>query len=169
MKQQEEQADTEVQVVDAEDFRYTRVGYVDQGRKSDLLLATFLELLPGNNRLPLHWHYRSHDHFLKKYKHLGPVLWAAANNSHLLVVNGFRVLRIWTDTSNSCWVDLEDKIADQLSQSSLNRKGEVQDIPSGNAKKSQPFTKRIKVRQKFQMHAIADIVKRTYGLDTKGF
>lgn len=169
MTQNVEQADTVVRVdKDVEDFLYYRVGYVDQGRKSDLLLAGFLRLLPGDGRLPLRWHYRSHERFLAKHGHLGLILWAASNNSHLLMINGFHILRIWTDTADSCWVDLADNLAGSLSQPTpMKRKGEVQDIPAGNAKKCKPFTKRVKVWQQFQMQGLADLVKRIYGLDNE--
>lgn len=151
---------------DIEDFRYHRMGYVNQGRKSDVLLTVFLDLMPGDGRLPLRWHYRSYERFLKKHGHLGHILWAAAGSSHLLLINGFHVLRIWHDTENSCYVDLADNLCGNLQSSLLAR---VESIPVTNAKKSKPFTKRIKIWQQWQMKALHDAVMRTYGLRVSRF
>lgn len=160
MRQHEELADTGAPE-DIEDFRYHRVGYVDQGRKSDHLLSVFLGLIPGDGRLPLRWHYRSHESFLSKHGYLGFILWAASNNSHLLMINGFHVLRIWHDTANACYVDLADNVAAGIDP---RVRAGVETIPAANAKKSKPFTKRIKVWQQWQMQALAETVKRIYGL-----
>lgn len=163
-KQLEEHEDTEVPV-DIDDFRYQRVGYIDQGRKSDKLLAGFLGLMPGDGRLPLRWHYRSHDSFLRKYGHLGRILWAASTNSHLLMINGFHVLRIWHDTANSCYVEIAANVYGSLN--ALNHGtllNQVESIPEANWKKSKPFTMRVKVWQQWQMKALHDAVMRTYGL-----
>lgn len=148
---------------DLEDLKYFRTGYQDLGRKSDFLLKDFLRELPGDGQLPKHWHYRSHEHFQKKYGSLGMVVWAAATNSHLLLINGYRVLRIWMDVENTCWIDLTDQVASGLSAYSWCS---VEPIPASNAKKSNPFTQRIKVSQRFQMQDIAKTVKRVYGLDS---
>jgi hypothetical protein len=55
-----------------------------------------------------------------------------------------------------------DTLAAQVEKESWAK---VVDIPEGNKRKSRPFIKRTKVTQAFQMKAILDIVKRTYGLD----
>lgn len=147
---------------DLEDLRYFRTGYQDLGRKSDFLLKDFLREMPGDGKLPSHWHYRSLAHFQKKYSALGMIVWAAASNSHLLLINGQRVLRIWLDVDNSCWVDANDSVVSGLMFYSW---GACEDIPAGNAKKSKPFTKRIKVTQRYQMRDIAQAVRTAYGLD----
>lgn len=151
--------------LNVEDFRYHRVGYIDLGRRSDHLLTFFLGLIPGDGKLPLHWKYISNEYFQKKYGQVGPLLWAAANNSHMLMVNGFHAIRIWHDTAASCYVDLADNIAGQLSP----KMPAVEDIPLANAKKSKPFTKRVKLSQQWQMKELANLVKRTYGLDNPRF
>lgn len=162
MKQNAEQTDTAAPGdLDVEDFRYHRIGYVDQGRKADRLLATFLGLLPGDGNLPLRWHYRSNESFLKRNAHLGAILWAASNNSHLLMVNGFHALRIWHDTSKTCYVDVADNVCANLPASMLKS---VEPVPENNWKKSKPLTKRIQVWQQWQMQELHQAVKRTYGL-----
>lgn len=139
-------------------LKYHRVGYADRGTKSDKLLALFLSAIPGDNRLPLHWHFRSHENFLKRHGHLGNILWAASFYSHLLMVNGFFALRIWTDVDNTCWVDIADNVAGHLDPTW------IEPIPEKNFKKSRPFTKRVKVSQQFQMLTLANAVKKTYGI-----
>lgn len=162
MTQHEEPADSVVQ--DVEDFLYHRMGYINQGRKSDTLLAVFLELMPGDGRLPLRWHYRNHERFLEKHGHLGRILWAASNNSHLLMVNGFHALRIWHDTAKTCYVEISDNMYGNLDAQLIKQ---IESIPEKNWSKSKPFTKRIKVWQQWQMQALHKALVRTYGLDNE--
>lgn len=143
---------------DLEDLKYFRTGYQDLGRKSDFLLKDFLRELPGDGQLPKHWHYRSLEHFQKKYGNLGMIVWAASTNSHLLIINGHRVLRIWTDVDNSCWVDVNTQIASRQV---------VIPIPKGNYKKSAPFTYRIQISQRHQVASLVKAVKDIYGLDSQ--
>lgn len=147
---------------DLEDLKYTRMGYSDLGRKCDFLLKDFLREFPATGTLPLRWRYTTQEDFQKKYHHLGMVVWAKASNSHLLLINGSKVLRIWTDVANTCWIDLSDPIAGALAYQSW---GKVEPIPPKNARKSKPFTQRIKVWSRFQMRDIAAIVRNQYGLD----
>lgn len=158
----EEKVATVLPEVDLEDLKYFRTGYQDLGRKSDFLLKDFLREMPGDGKLPAHWHYRSVQHFQKKYGKLGMIVWAAATNSHLLLINGQRVLRIWMDVAESCWIDITDSVDAGLKFHSW---GQTEEIPAGNAKKSKPFTKRIKVTQRYQMRDVAQAVRRAYGLD----
>lgn len=147
---------------DLEDLRYFRTGYQDLGRKSDFLLKDFLREIPGDGTLPTHWQYRSLTHFQKKYAALGMIVWASATNSHLLLINGQRVLRIWMDVVHSCWIDITDQVDSGVKYHSW---GQIQEIPAGNAKKSKPFTKRVKVSERYQMRDVAQAVRTAYGLD----
>lgn len=147
---------------DLEDLKYLRMGYIDHGRKSDGLLKTFLTAMPGDGVLPLRWHYRSLEHFLRKHAAKGMVLWAASANSHLLVINGQRVLRIWTDTEHACYVDMNGAISSILLVHSW---GKPETIPAKNVKKSKPFEIRWRMTEQYQMLHLAAAVKRAYGLD----
>jgi hypothetical protein len=91
------------------------------------------------------------------------VLWAPASSSHLLLIAGQKVLRIWTDSAKHCYVDLSDSLASYLS--TAVKFSSVEDIPPGNVRKCKPLTKRIRVWQKFHANAIVEAVKRVYGLD----
>lgn len=149
--------------MDVENLRYFRVGYFDRGRKSDSLLAFFLDHLPGDGEMPKRWRYHGQESFQRNYGHLGHVLWSPARSSHLLLLGGHKILRIWTDVNNSCLVDINDVLAGELSRTTQLT---VEDIPAGNARKCAPFTKRIKVEHLFQMKLIVEAVKRIYGLDS---
>lgn len=145
-----------------DDLKYVRVGYVDQNRKSDHLLASVLRQLPGDGRLPLRWHHRGSAAFVKKYGHLGVVLWAPALNSHLLLIQGQKAVRIWTDTATHCQVDISDGIVGQLRGTKLF--DEIKDIPAGNVRKCKPFTKRVRIHQQFHTNILVDAIRRSYGL-----
>lgn len=144
-----------------EDLKYVRVGYVDQGRTSDHLLASMLRRLPGDGRLPLRWFHRSHTQFLEKYAHLGAVLWAGAINSHTLLINGFKIIRVWTDTPGHCQVDICDTLVTHLQGTKLNA---IKDIPAGNVRKCKPFTKRVTVSQQFEVNVLMEAIERAYGV-----
>lgn len=144
-----------------DEYKYARTGYVDQGRKSDALLATFLEQLPGDGKLPLRWFHRDVSSFQKSYGHLGVVLWAPASSSHLLLIAGQKILRVWHDTERHCQVDINEPLANFLRTKNV----EVATIPAGNERKCKPMTHRVKVGQKFQAVEIMKAVKALYGLD----
>ena len=154
---------TTVDLEISEEYKYARTGYVNQGRRSDHVLSTILEQLPGDGRLPLRWHHRDVASFQKRYGSYGTVLWAAASNSHLLLINGHKVLRIWLDAAQHCQVDLNEPLAVYLSSAVSFSK--IVDIPAGNVRKCKPMTKRIRIWQKFHAIALMDAVKRVYGLD----
>lgn len=146
-----------------DDYKYARTGYVNQGRKADHVLTAVLEKLPGDGRLPLRWHHRGVDAFQKRYGALGLVLWASASSSHLLLIGGQKVMRIWTDASKHCYVDLSEPLAGYLS--TAVKFSTVEDVPPGNQRKCKPLTKRIRVWQRFHAYALVDAVRRVYGLD----
>lgn len=148
--------------MDLEDLKYHRTGYFDQGRKSDSLLAFFLGHLRSDGVLPKRWKYTDQESFQRLYGSNGHALWAPARSSHLFLLGGHKVLRIWTDTVNSCYVDLNDVVAGELSSSGV----EISEIPKGNTRKCKPFTKRVKIEHQYQAAQIVKVVKRIYGLDT---
>ncbi len=143
--------------------KYTRTGYVDQGRKSDELLAAFLKEIPGDGYLPARWRTDSDTQFMADYGYLGTVLWSASYSAHLLVVGGgtklivptgTKILRIWTDAKRHCWVESQPHVLQGL----------LQPIPEKNIRKSKPFL----VRQKFttteDISALAKRVRMMYGI-----
>lgn len=129
--------------------KYLRWGYFDRERVSDQLLSAFLQELPGDGRLPSRWKDAS------KYADQGLVLWAASTSSHTLVLGGVKILRIWTDASNHCWVEgAHHVLPDHLQEL----------IPTGNFKKSKPFSLRAKITTAADMCSLAKTVRTVYGI-----
>ena len=133
--------------------RYTRTGYINQGRHSDKLLETFLENIPGQGYLPPRWKFTDYEQFEADYGHLGTILWSASYSSHLLVVDGCKAVRIWTDTSRHCWVDaVPNVLANPVA------------IPASNSRKSSPFVFREKIIVIADIFTLAKRVQKVYGI-----
>lgn len=135
--------------------KYTRIGYIEQDRVCDKLVKVFMHIIPGQNRLPPRWKYFSLEYFNTTYGHLGTILWAASYNSQLLLINGNKIIRIWTDTKNWCWVEGLSHVLDSF---------ETVEIPKGNIRKSKPFTHRVKISSIEDMEKLANKIKQIYGV-----
>lgn len=144
------------------DLRWKRVGYINQGRKSDTLVETATQALPGDGVLPLRWKWVAADAFVTRYGCLGKVLWSKTGSYHLLMVNGFHILRVWHDTAHKCLVDVNDALVNSLFSSPT---WVVKPIPHATLKKCKPLTMRVEVKSELDMMAIIMEVKRIYGLD----
>lgn len=140
-------------------LKNVRYGYIPQERWCDTVVACVTEKLPGDGVLPAQWKYVNKDFFLNKYAHLGPVLWAKTASFHLLILNGYRLCRIWTNTQKTCWVDVNDPVANQMCS--------VEDIPGSCLKKSIPLTKRISFDNRLDYPWAEDLcetIKSIYGI-----
>ena len=49
-----------------------------------------------NKNLPIYWFYTTQEAFLNQFKNLGLVVWSRRSSYHMLVINGIRVMRLWT-------------------------------------------------------------------------
>ncbi len=136
--------------------KYSRYGYIDQGRHCDKLLSTFVEQVPGDGHLPSRWRYYDNAQFVHSYGHLGVVLWAASYNSHLLLVGGTKVIRIWTDAKAHCWVEGVDHVMSEVAP--------LEQVPAKNARKSKPFVVRKKITDPTDISALAKRVNMIYGI-----
>lgn len=139
-----------------DDFRYIRVGHVDQGRFVDELVIFARKYLPGAKLRPGFWIYKGPEDFVDRFG--GGVVWAATQNYHLLYFYGVRILRIWTaqGTSDNTWVDLSESLANVLPG--------VVPIPKGSLVKCRPFTRRIRVDDGADLKAILDKAKEIHGI-----
>lgn len=158
MTQSEDQVDSEAQDIDVPDFSYVRLGYLPTGTKSDELTSHLVRRIPGHAELPLRWHYKSQAWFMEKYGHLGTVIWSKSCSSHLLLINGWHVIRLWHDKKYSSYVDLNEPIAAQV-----HTRLDVEAIPVKNAKKSKPLTKRCKITETDELDIIINAIAATYG------
>ena len=97
--------------------KYFRTGYISEGdsKVSHTLADYAFSFFAEAERMPKHWHYRSHEHFMKKHGHLGTNVWARTKSYLMLIIHGQRVVRFWTDTG-VCRVDLSTGIASYLHQ-----------------------------------------------------
>jgi len=143
---------------DLEDMSYNRLGYFDQGRYSDELVASFTTILPGDGVLPHRWVYTTPEEFVATFGVLGVVVWAKARSSHLLLIGGQKILRIWTDMSNACYVDLRDNLVGCFGME------HTEAIPAGNLRKCKPFTRRKKIYTVEDMERLARCTKRIHGV-----
>lgn len=144
------------------DLRYTRIGWIDLGRKSDQLVQRATELLPGDGVLPSRWTYKSQAYFQKKYGGLGHILWSKAASSFTLLIGGHYVLRIWIDRSESINIDVSDTLAGLLAQRGVTSVP----IPDASLKKHRPFTQFIFTKQPEKVELVFNLVRMQYGLDT---
>ena len=78
-------------------IRYMRHSYSQEF--TDRVAKRMVDLLPPSTEeyeLPAYWSHKSPEEFMKKYAHLGMVVWGRRNFYHVLLVNGHHVLRCWT-------------------------------------------------------------------------
>jgi hypothetical protein len=137
------------------DFTYIRPGYISQDRHCDTLVSAFTGIVPGDSVLPPRWKYTTQEAFVAEFGKQGLCLWAKAMNSHLLLIAGVKVLRIWTDTHKHCYVDIRDNLSGSVS---------AEPIPAGNVRKCKPFTQRTKVTNIEDMKKLALETKRIHGI-----
>lgn len=117
--------------------KYRRIGYVDQGRKSDKLAQYAFSLLPGAD-MPPRFNIRSREAFLAKFGDLGAVVWSRSASSHLLILKGYYVFRIWTATGNPV-----TDIADPLIGPMRERFDVSDEVGPGIYRKITPMKRRI--------------------------
>lgn len=140
--------------LDSVDFKYIRVGWQPQGRPCDTIVLAATRAMPGP-ALPTRWSWKSQQRFVNKFGHLGMVLWAQTASYHMLMLNGWHILRIWTDSSKTCIVDVCDNVALHFN---------TEAIPASCAKKCHPMTKRLRVTSVAEMEQVIAKVRAVYGV-----
>jgi len=143
-----------------EDFKYIRTGYISGDRQADAIVTAMTDLLPGDGVMPSRWRWDCQDSFLAKYSDLGVLLWAKAASYHMLILSGTHLFRIWTDSANTCVLDLNDSLALSIAQKGF----EVEDIPESCDRKCKPFQKRTRLSTVDEAVDFMDLVSKTYGL-----
>lgn len=135
--------------------KYFRPGYISEGEeKTSHTLADYaFTFYPDIERMPKHWHYRSHEYFMKKHGHLGERVWSLTKSYHLYILNGQRVARFWTDTG-VCRVDLAPGIAAALSKRGIKT----------NHQSRAPFEHRMIATSKEDIEAVMRSFKEIYGI-----
>lgn len=133
--------------------KYFRWGYFPDGRVCDDIIAEALIAFP----VPYifgKWRYRTLFHFLKNNDHQGPILWAQCNSNHTLFINGFHIIRMWTNTRKSCIVDICEALKNGLEE----------EIPESCNRKSKPLKHRIRLTTIPQAEQLFNRIKLVYGV-----
>ena len=132
--------------------KYHRFGYMpDDGNECHTLASYAQSFYPDAATMPSHWHYRDYEYFQKKHGHLGNEIWSLTKSYHLLILNGHRVARFWTDTS-VCRVDLSSNVAAVLARNGY-------DV---NHKSRDPFQHRMIASSKGDIELIMATIKDVY-------
>lgn len=143
----------------AEDFKYLRTGYIAGERNADVLVKFMTGLLEGDGILPPRWRWIDHDYFTEKYGDLGTLLWSKAASYHMMMYNGHHILRLWTDSANTCVLDLCEPLA-----VTLHSAIPVEDIPESCYRKCKPFKKRTRVSTEGELRRVLEQARTIYGL-----
>lgn len=146
---------------------HLRVGWADYGRPCDAVVKRAFEMLPGAT-LPPRWSYKNLDHFLEKYGHMGRVLWSKTASYHLLMLNGFHIIRIWTDSPKTCIIDVSDVVAANFYKHFGGGNGGasnwIQDVPKSCTRKCAPLTKRVRGVNDSMIQSLMYVIRDTYGI-----
>lgn len=139
--------------------KYSRVGYINLSRPVDSLVGAFVSCLPDDvGMLPPRWKYFGQEAFLKKYGHLGTTLLAKAANSHTVVCRGIKAARFWTDASHSAKVQVCDSLIPILDSAGIV----AEDIPASNLRKSNGFTRQVKITKEAEARVIALVIRKVF-------
>lgn len=145
----------------SEDFKYLRTGYIPGDRNADAIVASLTEEFPGDGVMPQRWRWDSRDSFLSKYSELGDLLWSKAASYHMMILSGLHLFRIWTDSANTCVLDLSDTLAITVAK---YMGLEIEDIPDSCYRKCKPFKKRTRISSIGEAKSFVDVLEKTYGL-----
>lgn len=152
--------DSEGNVIDPHDYKYVRIGHIDQDRLCDKLVKIASYKLDGE-LMPSRWFMCPQEEFIDKYG--GGQKWAKTKSYHMFILNGKYLFRIWTNTkADYAWIDVCDQMA-----SALNSFCNIEDIPEGNLKKCKPMTKRFKASQVLDIARLVVMVGKLYGISYK--
>lgn len=123
---------------DIRNLKHIRVGPMDQGRMCDKIANAAMEVVDGNV-LPPRWYWKSREDFKSRFP--SPIMWSKTQSFRLLIVDGLHSLRVWTDSPDSCLVDIADHLVPEFKALGLD----VFTIPESSLKKTKPLTKRVRI------------------------
>lgn len=137
---------------DLKEIKYARVGHENQGRKCDEIVQYVTSTVGAKDSqtLPPRWSWKNRDHFLNTYGH--GVMWAKTQSYHLLMLDGMHAVRIWTDSPDSCLVDISPNLVEPLRRQGF----EIESIPKSSQKKTKPMVFRTRVFT--ERHAMAIVI-----------
>ena len=139
-----------------EGLKYLRFGYVpdDPPRLCDTFVSHALESIPADGYLPKRWRHGGNEvKFMLKYGD-HRISWAMAYGSCTLLINGFYIMRIWTNVAKTCTVDIHEDFC--TPGTSL--------IPDSCARKCKPLLYRMMPQTEADFAKLISRIKREYGV-----
>lgn len=128
--------------------KYLRPGHIDQSRPVDKLVSRLREIFPSAVELPTRWNWVSRESFRSRYDK-SPFYIANTASYQMLIVDGIKMLRLWTDSPNSAIVDIHDDLYNFIkNEESFSKKLKPTQAPKSVYRKTKPFTKRITIASK---------------------
>jgi hypothetical protein len=129
---------------------------------TDNLAKIAYNLLPPSSEdtLPKKWFWRNQVWFTKKYGHLGAIVWARSHSSHMLLINGNPVLRIWTVNPDTSRIELNQAVF-----SSLNNKLGNPKVLQSKWHKTRMYYGSYSITTKEQVQVIMQEVGKIYGIN----
>jgi hypothetical protein len=135
-----------------DDLRWTRIGWFDQGRPCDAVVKRATSVLPGK-KLPPRWRTDKIE--------FDTIMWAATASYHTLYINGYPVLRIWTNTQTVMRLDMKDSLLSRVTD--LIR--DYEQIPAGSRSRRE-FHSKVYIQRLEELDYILAAIKVKYGLET---
>lgn len=98
--------------MDLQEFRYLRLGFIDDGSFSSKCAKWAFENIPCRRVMPRRWGYLNRDSFLKRFG--GGVIWGQNTCYQLLIVEGTLLCRFWTISPTACriqWLTTNERVS----------------------------------------------------------
>ncbi len=139
------------------DYRWLRVGWFDRERPCDAAVQFATAQLPGET-MPQRWIASDPLSFVKK--HGEGVKWCRTMSYHMLLINGFRILRIWTNAKTKTLVEVSDRLTHTLREADFT----LEAVPEGTKKKRGEFNWRFYLSLPSELNYLMTVVKVMYGV-----
>ena len=124
--------------------------------KTASLTKKAVELLPNSNpgfKFEKKWVWRSPEYFMQKHNP-GIVFWSKTHSYHMLLVNGHKVLRMWSNHPNKSRLEVNETLYYQL----------VNKVPEPTIKAVNKFYGRFQIMTTEEVELVIQEVKRIYGI-----
>jgi hypothetical protein len=80
---------------------------------------------------------------------------------HTLIINGWNILRIWTNAKHTVLVEVNNRLATLLEENLFT----LEPIPEGSRAKRPEFAQRFRLELPEELKFLMELVKVTYGVD----
>ena len=141
------------------DYRWIRPGWFDQERHCDAVVQSAFSLLPGET-MEQRWYAANNIAFIQKYG--TGIKWCKTMSYHTLIINGWNILRMWTNTSSAAvvLVEVNNRLAKLLEENLFL----LEEVPVGTLKRRPEFSQRFRLALPEELEFLMELVKVTYGV-----